>query len=109
MSNVLKKFGAGAAALAAPFVVLTASPRALAEDCKQAPPPPSSRASYVTDLSKPFLIADASSVVAQASPADCSPPPRTAVDVIYDKELRIQDTLRRSAGKFGDPSSEPGG
>jgi hypothetical protein len=108
MSSVLKKFGAGAAALAAPFL-FTANAGALADDCKQAPPPPSSRASYVTDLSKPFLIADASSLVAQASPADCSPPPRNAVDVIYDKELRIQDTLRRSAGKFGDPSREPGG
>jgi hypothetical protein len=87
MSNVLQRFGAGAAALAAPFVVLTASPGALAEDCKQAPPP--SRA-YITDLSTPVLIADASPAVAQASPANC-PPQRDAITVLQERNQRVID------------------
>lgn len=104
MSNVLKKFGAGAAALAAPFVVLTASPRALAEDCKQAPPPPSSRA---YDLSRPVLIADASPSVAQALPANC--PPRDAITVLQERNRRVIDGQEALTNKFRKLPPPPGG
>jgi hypothetical protein len=102
MVNLLQEFGVGAgvgaaaaAALAAPFVVLTASPGAvLADECKKQappPPPPSSRA-YITNVSKPTLIADAGPSVAQASSADC--PPRDAITVLQERNRIVIDGQR---------------
>jgi|LakMenEpi03Aug12_release.lakeMendotaPanAssembly.Ray.scaffolds.fasta_scaffold13328_12 hypothetical protein len=107
MSNVLKKFGAGAAALAAPFVVLTASPRALAEDCKQAPPPPSSRA---YDLSKPVLIADAGPSVAQAQQPNCTQPSQpSAATFMRNRVQAVQQGLDDWDKKRRSLPSVPGG
>jgi hypothetical protein len=74
----------------APLMLVASPGAALAEDCKQAPPPtpPSSRA-YITDVSKHVLIADAGPSVAQASPANC--PPRDAVTAIQRQNQRVID------------------
>ena len=57
----------------------------------------------------PVLVAEAKPPEAAQRPQpDYPQPPRTAVDVIYDQGLRIEDTLRRSADKFKNPSREPG-
>ena len=110
MSNVLQRLGAGAAALAAPFVVLTASPGALAEDCKQAPPPqssllsnPPSKRAYMTDVSKPVLIADANPpAVAQALQPNCTQPSqpsaatflRNSMRAVQEGQRDLRETLR---------------
>lgn len=58
MVNMLQRFGAGAAAAAVAAAVAASPGAVLAGDCKQASPPPSSRA-CITDLSQPVVVSQA--------------------------------------------------
>jgi hypothetical protein len=80
---------AAAVAAVAPFIIAASPAGALADECKKAPAP--SRA-YITDLSTPVLIADASPAVAQAQP-NC-PPPDDAVTIVQRQNQRIIDAKR---------------
>jgi hypothetical protein len=107
MNNVSKRLGAFVATAAALPSLLTANPgAALAEDCKQAPAPPSSRA-YITNVSKqPVLIAYAGPSVAQAQEPNC--PPRDGVDVFLDSQRRLRNGLIKEAERFRDLPPVPG-
>lgn len=93
MNKVSQRLGAFVATAAALPSLLTANPGAALADggCKQAPPPPSSRA-YITNVSKPVLIADVGPSVAQTPQPNCPPP--DAVTLIQRQNQRVIDGQR---------------
>lgn len=117
MFDKLLKTGFATAAAAVAPLMLTANAGALADECKKAPAAapaqssllsnPSPNIAYITDLSKPVLIADANPSVAQTQPANC-PPPRTIVDAIYEQGQVVRAGQRRLTDKVKQ-FSVPGG